>query len=130
MRKEIRNLSSFLDLEDPNLPQNKIFKEDLETGLLTKKLARKEQAESQEQNHGVNSPTKLRGKPMGRRTDGGPCNKPRDMSLTSMEKPTTTKATKKNITVYSDTESDKSSTLGASEPSPKRVNQKKTSRLW
>ena len=47
-----------------------------------------------------------------------------------MEKPTTTKATKKNITVYSDTESDKSSTSGASEPSPKRVNQKKTSRLW
>ena len=46
------------------------------------------------------------------------------------KKPTTTKATKKNITVYSDTESDKLSTLGASEPSPKRVNQKKTSRLW
>ena len=100
MRKEIRTLSSFSELLDTKLPQNKILKEDLETGLLTKKLTQKEQAESQEQNNGLNSPTKLRGKPMGRRADGRPCNKPRDMSLTSMEKPTTTKATTKNITVY------------------------------
>ena len=122
MRKEIRTLSSFSDLEDPKLPQNKIFKEDLETRLLTKKLTRKEQAKSQEQYNGLNSPTKLRGKPMGRRTGGRPCKKPRDMNLTSMEKPTTTKATKKNITVYSDTESDKSSTSGASEKGESKEN--------
>ena len=57
IHKEIRTLSSFLDIEAPKAPQHKMFKEDLGTGL-TKKLTRKEQAENQEQNNGQISPTK------------------------------------------------------------------------
>ena len=63
---------------------------------------------------------------MARRAGGRSCNKPHGMSLTSMEKITTTKIkTNKNTTVYSDTESDKSTISEASQPSPKRANQKK-----
>ena len=63
---------------------------------------------------------------MGKRTGGRPCDKPRGMRLSSLEKNTRTQTTNKETTIYSDSESNKSPTLEAGEPSPKRVNQKIT----
>ena len=109
-----------------------MFKEDMETRL-TRTLTRKEQAaDNQEQSKGHTSPTKRRAKPTGRRTGGIPCNKPREMSLNTIEKPSatkaTTKATTKDTTVSSETASENSSlTSETSAPSPKRLNQKNTS---
>ena len=64
---------------------------------------------------------------MGKRTGGRPCDKPRGMSLSSLEKITKPKAPSAETITHSDTESNKSSNLEeAAEPSPKRIDQKKT----
>ena len=74
-----------------------------------------------------NSPTKRRGKPMGKRTSGIPCDKPRGMSLSSLDKTTKTKAPTTEKITHSDTESNKSSNSEeAAELSPKRMNQEKS----
>ena len=90
-------------------------------------MTRKEQtADNQGKNSGQISPTKRRAKSTGQRTCGRRCNKPRGMSVQTVEKSSATKVTTKVITVSSETESEKSSTTsGTSAPSPKRLNQKK-----
>ena len=64
-----------------------MFREGEQTGLTTK-FTKKEQTMLQEQSNKQTSPTKRRGKPMGKRTGGRPCDKPREMSLSSLEKST------------------------------------------
>ena len=92
----------FLDIQDPTAPQHAMFHEDENTGL-AKKLTKKEQSSAQ------NSPTKRRVKPMGKRTGGRPCDKPRGMSLTFLEKITKPKGQTTETITHSDTESNKSS---------------------
>ena len=101
-----------------------MFREGEQTGLTTK-LTRKEQTTLQEQSDKQTSPTRRRCKPMGERTGGRPCDKPREMSLSSLEKSTKTQAPTKETNTHGDTESNKSSNSEAAEPSPKRANQKK-----
>ena len=115
----------FLDIEDPTAPQHSIFREDEETEL-TRKLTRKEQTTLKEQSNIQNSPTKRRRKPTGMRTGGRPSDKPRGMIPSSLEKITKTQAPTTETITHSDTESNKSSNSEAAEPSPKRINQKKT----
>ena len=102
-----------------------MFREDEKTGL-TRKLTKKEQTTLKEQSNKQNSPTKRPRKPTGKRTDGHPCDKPREMSLSSLEKSTKTPAPTTETITHSDTESNKSSNSEAAEPSPKRITQKKT----
>ena len=99
----------------------------METGL-TKKMTRKEQAAvNQEQNDGQNSPTKRPIIPTGRRPGGRQCNKSRGMSFYTMEKSSPNKSHDKGHNRVRETESENSSTTpGISEPSPKRLIQKKT----
>ena len=93
-----------------------MFLEDEKTGF-AKKLTRKEQSSAQ------NSPNK----PMGKRTGERQCDEPRGMSLSSLEKITKPKAPTTETITHSDIESKKSSNLEeAAEPSPKRIDQKKT----
>ena len=63
---------------------------------------------------------------MGKRTDGRSCDKPRELSLSSLEKRTRTQVPTKETNTDGDTESNKSSNSEAAKPSPKRANQKKT----
>ena len=108
------------DIEDPTAPQHAIFRED-ETTALAKKLTRKEQRSAQ------NSPNKRRGKPMGKRTGGSSCDKPRRMILSYLQKITKPKASTTETITHSDTESNKSSNSEeAAEPSPNRIDQKNT----
>ena len=115
----------FLDIEDPTAPQHSMFREGEQTGLTTK-LTEKEQTTLQEHSNKQTSPTKRRSEPMRKRTSGRPCDKPREMSLSSLEKSAKTQAPTKETNTLSDTESNKSSNSELAEPSPKRANQKKT----
>ena len=113
----------FLDIEDPTATQHSIFREDEETGLI-RKLTRKEQTTLKAQSIIQNNPTKRRGKPTGERTAERPCDKPRGMSLSCLEKITKTQARTTETITHSDTGSNKSSNSEAAEPSAKRINQK------
>ena len=100
----------FLDIEDPTTPHYKTFRKDEQTGLTT----------LQEQSNKQTSPTKRRGKPMGKRTGGRPYDKPRGMNLSSLEKNTKIQTPTKETTVHRDTESNKCSNSEAAEPTPQK----------
>ena len=65
------------DIEQPNAPQQRIFKQDTSTGL-PKRLTRKGKAAEQSQS----SPTKRRAKPTGKMTGGRPARRTTTLAMT------------------------------------------------